>query len=250
MIRLYYDGELEVGGRVSLQDSELRYFRSVRRAQGDPVLFNRKGVLARGQLQGGEFSVESIEIQPNREFPISLGLAMTEPKTLSEIIPSVSELGIEKLYLFYAQRSQAGSRRSVDRKERWDRVCIESSRQCGRHQILELEEISFEELIQRPGFSSRVVMSESEFATQQNEGASLLRAPCLYLVGPEGGWTAEEFSALRRENFSFCHVDAPVFRVSTAVQIGFALIMTQLFPNRVNWCGGPALRVDPTDVAS
>lgn len=81
--------------------------------------------------------LESSQIAPNAPRKHThIIWAITQSKTIEKSLPSLNELGLSKLSLFWADFSQRGQ--SID-EERVRRILISSCEQCGRGDLCEVE---------------------------------------------------------------------------------------------------------------
>lgn len=210
MVRLYTESDLAVGMSISLDPSEQRYLK-VRRRASDVELFNRKGLRARGEIEGNRFLVTSVETARFESLPIRVAVGLPDVKVQEGLITSLSECGVRELIFFPAARSQAGESRGSKMSPRWDRLRIEAARQCERGALLEIRMSSFEEVVSTPG---AIFLDEDPEAPHASE--SLLLNEAFVILGPEGGWTAAERESARDRGLQFLHWKMPILRVETA----------------------------------
>ncbi|PIR23065.1 MAG: hypothetical protein COV44_04910 [Deltaproteobacteria bacterium CG11_big_fil_rev_8_21_14_0_20_45_16] len=215
MIRLYVDEDFEPGKCLELPKSELHYFKSVRRGKGDEILelFNRKGQVARASFKDKALKVsEVIEMEPARH-RIRIALGLPDTSVAKKVLAAVSELGVEELIFFAAGRSQAAKKR-LEKLEDWDKFSIESARQCGRARPLKISSLSLNKILDLC-VKNRIVLDEvnSETGVYFDLGEP---RDFLLLVGPEGGWTAEERSKIYESGFQSLHFPTPILKVETA----------------------------------
>jgi len=249
MVRLYFDGKFEPGLRVRLDEAELLYWRSVKRSQGTVQLFNSDGEWATGEWAGKEFIISDVSEAPFQGLPVTVALALPDRAVIGEIIPMLSEIGVEKLILFPSARSQSSLSKIASGSERWQRLAIESARQCLRAKPLQIETKTWEDLLQCSD-SLRLCFSEIDFDGKAIEAKNLTPGgeklgPVLCVFGCEGGWTAEEIAAFKKSGFSFCHLKIPVMKVATAVTTCLGCLIATFFQDRIKWSIGSLLRVDP-----
>lgn len=220
MTRLYIDKSLVVGERVTLPPEELRYFKSIKRQSGDVILFNRQGQIARGQVEDACFVVLSVEASSRRLFDLSVAVGAPERQVLDELIRSLSEIGLKRLIVFKADRSQAQNFKNLNR-ERLERLCIESMRQSERPEPLQIQFVENFKQLSLSDYQRIWLCDEAPLANQADQDSS---APALYpaliIIGPEGGWSSPEREAMRAFLPSavtqYVHLDGPIMRVHTA----------------------------------
>lgn len=144
----------------------------------------REGVLA---LAGAvEPRGEIVEV-PRFVPPITIAFALTKGERPELVVQKLTELGCDRIVPFHAARSVArwDDRRAESHVERLRRVAREAGMQCRRAWLPEVGPLgSFEALVAQPGA-----------ALADAGGAPPTLATSTILVGPEGGWTAEERGA-------------------------------------------------------
>ncbi len=131
-----------------------------------------------------------LQLQEAKELPIkaekSLHIAwcIIDPKSVEKILPTLNEMGVEKITFIYCSRSQKSFKLDFKRLEK---ILINSSQQCGRSSLMRLSiENSLEKFLESNpqtvmlNFSDTFVKKESNIDT--------------ILIGCEGGFTQEEVS--------------------------------------------------------
>ena len=185
------------------------------------------------EIRRGTVSVRLIEKldRSGCESPIgiTLGLAMARSDTMDIAIRQATELGIFRLAVFRAMRSQYGlsGQQAEKKKQRWSRIAGEAICQSGRARSPEIE--IFEDL------DSFLTSFEVEdwaaqgslklFALEgpaRNGITDLRREPgpdihrILSVLGPEGGWESMETSALIGAGFMPVTLGPRTLRLETA----------------------------------
>ncbi len=123
---------------------------------------------------------EHKEIVPKRFF--HLLWCIVDPKTIEKTLPMLNEIGVGKITFIYCERSQKNFRLRLDKLQK---ILINSSQQCGRSRLMELEVVvSLQEALQRYEDIVLVDFSEDFLSCADN----IQRA----LIGPEGGITPQE----------------------------------------------------------
>jgi len=113
---------------------------------------------------------------------IHIGWCIIEPKLIEKTLPMLNELGVKKLSFIYCERSQKNFKLDFDRL---NRILINSSQQCGRSKMMELELIPT---------LREYLKSYSRSAILDFGGRTIKREEKLesILVGCEGGFSNEE----------------------------------------------------------
>jgi len=229
--RLYLPRPLETGAVCAAAEDQARYLKTVlRMREGDPLLiFNGTGweykaVIRRRTADGIELEITGRRALPAAEIHVTLCQAVPKAEKMDGIIRHATELGAERIVPFLAERSVPRWRpEQLPRKrERWQKIAVEASRQCGRPDIPEIGEIvTFERMLRDvPESGLRLIPWEEETKTGIRE---ILRDPArsgmkefVLVIGPEGGFSAGEIELARQAGFLSVSLGKRVLRVETA----------------------------------
>ena len=141
-------------------------------------------------------------ISPKHEF--CLAWAVVEPSVIEKTLPSLNEMGVAKIIFVYSDFSQKNVRLDL---ERMGRILINSSCQCGRNSVIELEILSSsDELLAK--YPNSVLI---DFDGKSLEIFDKNEIP---FIGPEGGFSENE-----RKKFSKSYeLNLPyILRSNTAI---------------------------------
>lgn len=189
--------------RAHLASDEVRHLVRVRRfSQGD--LFEatdgkgRRCVCRLEKEAAGWFGevVEEIESDPESPFRIVLAQALLKKDRFEWVLQKATELGVAEIVPIVTQRTEIrlDARREANKLARWRRILIEAVKQCGRSRIPELAApIELAEFVAAP-------LEFPLWMLDEEGGESLAKASrslpglsgAVVLVGPEGGWDAED----------------------------------------------------------
>ncbi len=128
--------------------------------------------------------------------PLHLGWCVVDPKTIEKTLPMLNELGVGKISFVYCARSQKNFRLDFDR---FTRILINSSQQCGRSRLMALERFDTLDDYLRAYPDSAVLDFGGEPLPCERSFASIL-------VGCEGGFSGDE-----RKKFG----DRPIYGLRT-----------------------------------
>jgi 16S rRNA (uracil1498-N3)-methyltransferase len=225
MTRRYYVPDLPgQGGHVSLPDAEAQHAVRVMRLQaGDEIeLFDGRGnqslavvrMIRRNQCECEAEVSRQVSREPSRI--IDLGLALPKPDRARELLERLTELGVRSVTPLVAQRSQRPPSDSL--LEKLNRTVVEACKQSGRNHLLEIRE----------------AMGAGEFFASARECIGLIAHPhadsmgvgsvsregaIMAAVGPEGGWTDDEFELARRHGFLPLQLGRRIYRIETAAVV-------------------------------
>jgi 16S rRNA (uracil1498-N3)-methyltransferase len=151
-----------------------------------------------------------------------LALALIRTAAFELALEKVAEVGITRIVPFRAERSNVGA---GNRHERWLRILIEAAKQSKQYYLPRLDSVlSFEDVLSIPA-ASKILFAERDGRPLKS---ALAGSPALYLIGPEGGWTDREVSAVRDSGFHEVSLGASILKAETAAIVGAALIRYEL----------------------
>lgn len=137
-----------------------------------------------------------LELIAQKEFPLlpskvlHIGWSVIDPKIIEKTIPMLNELGVSKITFVYAEFSQKGHKLDL---ERIKRILVNSSQQCGRSLLMQIELLpTLQSYIEAYPQSFVLDFSEQKLVTS-NEIASIL-------IGPEGGFSQKERKLLQNQS--------------------------------------------------
>jgi len=251
------EGWLEVSDKNLIK----QWRKVLRLTDGDVVrLFDGSGNEYRYQVLGSRFLVldEKVGTQNRRDKKINLkfvdkkffeepkgklvlGFGLLKNKERTEwLIEKVTELGVDEVIPLVTRYSQVDNLRGADRLKK---KIIEACEQCGRVRMPELR-ANF----QFPIFPSRDRTAAGNFQTYaekyykdylkicfdgRGERIDLIdlktkiqeeQNNVLLMVGPEGGWSEEEYDWLTKNNFLRLSLGSNVLRAETAGVVGVGVI--------------------------
>jgi 16S rRNA (uracil1498-N3)-methyltransferase len=230
MIRLHVMDDLSGGRRLLLADAQGRYLSQVmRRGPGDEVLvFNgRDGEWLARIDAAGKREVRLSLVQRTRVQPpagdLVLVMAVVKRTPLETAVAKAVELGVAEIRLAISERTNADHIRLA----RLEAIAAEAAEQTGRLDIpaIRAPESLSRVLEARPGGGRLVFCDEAGDAPPLLEAlAGLPPGPLALLIGPEGGFSPAERSALRsREGTIPVSLGPRILRADTAALVALAL---------------------------
>jgi 16S rRNA (uracil1498-N3)-methyltransferase len=131
---------------------------------------------------------QTLEVKARRS--LHIGWCVIDPKNIEKVLPSLNEMGVEKITFIYCKRSQKSFKPDFKRLEK---ILLNSSQQSGRSEMMQLEMADDLQtfLLQNPqskmlNFSKSRFVSNTAFKT--------------IVVGCEGGFTQEEETLFSSED--------------------------------------------------
>jgi 16S rRNA (uracil1498-N3)-methyltransferase len=228
--RIYVPHPIETDDVFAATVQQARYLETVLRMRaGDPLfVFNGTAweykAVVRRTADGLTLEINGRRPVSADEIEITLCQAIPKAEKMEAIIRHSTELGAGRIIPFFAERSipRWPMTKSPQKRERWQRIAVEASRQCGRTDIPEIGEIaSFNEMLgsAQPG-GLNLICWEEESARGIRE---VLRDPrhagirkFLVVIGPEGGFDKDEIAQALPAGFLSVSLGKRVLRVDTA----------------------------------
>jgi 16S rRNA (uracil1498-N3)-methyltransferase len=224
--------------RGMLDGQELAHIRKVLRlAPGDRItLFDDGGwehdAVIR-QLFADRGEVEILRsYQPGRESPLNLTLAvgLTKGEKMDFVVEKATELGVHAIAPFFSTFAvpRWDERKIASRTERWRKIALSASKQCGRTRAPEILQVSgFETLVSRERPDTlKLLFWENE--RQQSLHEARLKYPeaksILLAVGPEGGFAAQEAESALAHSFEPIQLGRRILRAETAAVTTVSLV--------------------------
>lgn len=129
---------------------------------------------------------------------ITLYQAVPRKERFEWLLEKVTELGVERVVPLETQRSvvRVPPNKATDRVERWQRICDEAARQCGRAQATSVEPpTTLDDALARPPHARELVLAPSAADAFGDAVPTTARDVALW-IGPEGGFAPDELLAL------------------------------------------------------
>lgn len=154
-------------------------------------------------------------------FPFTLGVTLPKGDRQRWLVEKAVELGVHTLVPLQTERSVLTP--TSTSLSRLQKVVIESSKQCGRNQLMQIDTPqSLETFQQQPRQESLQIVAHPTSGTPVSsiedlrssllaEGRSVFAA-----VGPEGGFSDQEFKDFQRASWQAVSMGSRILRIETA----------------------------------
>jgi len=158
--------------------------------------------------------------------PVTLVLSLIKFDRLEWILEKATELGVARILLAEAGRSEKGlMAASVKRIERWRRILREAGQQSRRVSLPEITEGRPLGEVLAGSFPSGVYLDERPGATPLLTHVLRHRCPRMSIaVGPEGGWTEADYEVLVRRGWVPLSLGPGILRTETAAIAAIAVL--------------------------
>jgi 16S rRNA (uracil1498-N3)-methyltransferase len=245
MPRFFIEKERLHGNEALLSQKEAHHIRNVLRMKkrDDLILFDSEGNEYKGKINSigpKEVRVSLTEqVWVSREPPMQLVLlqSLIKGDRMDLIVQKGCELGINWIVPVLSNRSipRYNSLQASHRRERWEKIALEASKQCGRARAPYIGDISpLEEALKRlpSSLGLRILLWEladrvglkgflKGLKGEHEKGVALL-------VGPEGGLTKEEVKWAEDNGFVAVSLGRRILRTETASLAALSLLQYEL----------------------
>ncbi len=212
-----------------IDSSESHHIIHVKRLKiGDNiVVFNGTGDEFEAEIEDIEDNRVNVRINQQRTISkenivgIDIAFAIPKGKRSHLLIQKCAELGVHKLIPVNYARSVVKLKDDCSLKiEKWQKIAIEASKQCGRNTITEIGEVVDFDNILNTINSYELPL----FACNQSDSDNLKNTlqehtkpnNILSFIGPEGGFTSNEIEMAKRVGCKFVSLGSQILRIETA----------------------------------
>ena len=203
---------VEAGQQYEISDNNNVYLAEVEAARKDLV----------------SFSIIAKIASPEMPVRIVVIAALIKFDRFEMLVEKVTELGVDAVVPFVAERTEKGLDRAAGKRlARWRKIAREASEQSRRARMPEIREpVPFEEAI-RVEAGLRLALDEQPGVRPIRTAIPAGREPrasVALLAGPEGGWTDRERIAFTEAGWSPASLGATVLRAETAMIAAVAVV--------------------------
>jgi len=197
MIYLY---NTEAGASsLTLKGDDHRYIFKVRRHKIDDIVYLRNledRFLHRYFVAHIDKHTVYLELQESKicdvraSKSLHIGWCIIDPKSIEKVLPTLNEMGVDKITFFYCKRSQKSFKLDFKRLEK---ILLNSSQQSGRSQMMTLEtRESLEVFLKEYPNAKMLNFSKNNFISNADIDT--------IVIGCEGGFHEEEVAFFDTQN--------------------------------------------------
>jgi 16S rRNA (uracil1498-N3)-methyltransferase len=218
----FFLGQPPAAGRAVLVGDEARHLARVLRARvGDAVtVFAGSGVEWPARVSSIGRDQVAVEVGPPREDPpaagppLTLAVALPKGERQKWLVEKLTELGVARLVPLVTERGVAEATPAT--AARLLRTVLEACKQCGRNTLLDIGmPATPADLLAELPTGTRMVLADPHGGPLEPHDGGLPPA-VVALVGPEGGFTADERAAAIAAGCRPVSLGRHVLRVETA----------------------------------
>ena len=236
--KFFVPEEQIVGKSVRLTGTDVLHIRTVLRLKegafiqvinGLDQLLNVRLVKVKSKEIRGEI-IASEKFNVESPLAVHLGLALTKGNKFDTTLRASVELGVRSVTSLATDRCVVKKHQAKNKTERWKKIVLESSKQCGRTKVpLVTEGIESLEIfcLNNDSRDIKLVFWEME-SCNSLENLKVVQAPCsvAVLIGPEGGFSLDEIVKVREFGFQTVSLGPRILRAETAPLVALALLQS------------------------
>ena len=222
---------LQAGTEAKLPASAARHAASVLRLRaGEPViLFDGRGgefagTIARIDKRGVSVAVDAHDpVERESRLGITLVQAVLATDAMDWTVRKAVELGVARIAPIRTQRTQgSGAERSERRAAHWRQIAIAACEQCGRNRVPTIDALrELPEALALHDDAPRLLLSPEASVPLARWLARTV--PKALIIGPEGGFTADERELVLRAGVDEAHLGVRILRAETAAIAALAV---------------------------
>ena len=211
---------VEAGQRYEISDNRAVYLAEIETARKEHVIFR------------------TLEKLPVIEPPVRMILcaAIVKFDHFEWMIEKATELGVARIVPMISIRTERGlDKAAAKRLERWRRIGLEASQQSRRAHLPEIDEPAAWRDALATAAAYRYALDENTarplptaFPAERDADDSVA-----LLIGPEGGWTADERSEFTAAGWVPVSLGPSILRAETAALAALAVVSAAWLPSRV-----------------
>ena len=139
------------------------------------------------------------------------------------LIANATQTGEKEIYPVISDNTSAPYNSLINKKEKWEKIAYENFKQCERadmpkiHPVIKLKEainnFKKENIIIFAEKYSAISLQDAIKDIDKNEKIALV-------IGPEGGFSEEEFDYFKEENFKLVSLGSVIYKAPNAVVAG------------------------------
>jgi len=213
------DVSIDEDSRIIVSDDEAKYLLRVRRLNvGDEVFFCSNGKEYRTELEmeGKEprFKIMNKKKRKSSSVNIIAAIAATDINSVEESVRNGVEAGVDEFLFFRAQFSNMSVSQIEKRMKRIKTIIVSASSQSRRGHLPQIGISTIDDIAEK--HAEHIVLHPYSPENIMDYKVSDEHEKVLW-IGPEGGFSDEEFEFFKERNFNIFSLKTPILRTENAV---------------------------------
>ena len=228
--RIFIDQTLEIGKAIPLTRDQTHYLTKVMRTDKCLVFNNGVEFMAQITPDSALLNPTCATAHSDPSNNLTFAFAPIKQSRMEEMLNMATQMGAAKLQPVITART-------TEKFPKWDRIrkiIIEAAEQSGRNNVPELLPAQkFAEFLERKKEEGiKVAFADERFAHTERKKEkgikenSVIPSTFCLLIGPEGGFSPQEFAALDESGAIGFSLGKTILRAETAAVAGLARILT------------------------
>lgn len=222
---------------ITINDKDLfRHIIKVMRTKvGEKILFLDENEIqyetVLNQILETEFKAEIMKkYKSERKLPLNIYIAQSVLNSDAQIssIQKATELGVKGIIPLYTDNCSVKESVIKSKIEKWQKIALESVKQCERADIPKVYELSYLKNILKE-YEQIIVFAEKyadkNFFEYIKENKIDKDKKILIIIGPEGGFSEKEFDLFKSENIPLITLGNLIYRADTALTSALTTII-------------------------
>ena len=167
-------------------------------------------------------------LQTESELELNLFQAILKGNRMDGIISQATQLGVSEIFPVISERTQVRSTAKVDR---WNKIALESTKQCGRATPPVVSEpVDLQRSLEiRNESEMKIILYENQSELLRDYMSShekSVRTINLF-IGPEGGFSEREITLAKGKGYTVLGLGERILRAETASVVSLALLQSR-----------------------
>ena len=232
--RIFTESQLKTQQTVNLDSRSSHYVSTVLRLKlgSEVILFNNDGFQYRAVIHAIEKKIVTVFVQycenisNESDLQIHLAIAVSKGDRMDWVVQKATELGVTSITPLRSERTtiKLNAERLEKKRRHWHQIIISASEQCGRNTLVQLSHLQvFDDWITTVEADKKVILHhQSEYQLRATEATSSVAL----LIGPEGGFSEEEITRAKSQQFYSLRLGPRVMRTETAPLAAIAILQS------------------------
>lgn len=216
------------GGKIRLDEDETRHLRDVMRLNEGEAVRVFDGIGREFECRIGKIDKHSSRLEllrpvaplaPESQLHLTICAAILKGDKTDVAIQKAVELGVKRFVPLITNRTDVNPRSADRRIERWRKIVMEASKQCGRATLMTVEDISTVEAAFQNGIDGQVSSGLFLFFSERDGGklnVDVRPKNIIAFIGPEGGWDDPEIEFARASGATVVTLHGRILKADTA----------------------------------
>ncbi len=164
--------------------------------------------------------------ESQREVTVAVGL-LKNPSKFDFLIEKVTELGVREIMPITTARTISAHAKS----DRWQKLALAAMKQSGRSFLPKVHELrTLADVLADPRTYDRKLIAHEQPDPAALRSGGFAAGSAIILIGPEGGFTAEEKSAAEKAGYQHWYLGERRLRTETAAIVAAAMALIESDP--------------------